>query len=431
MDYRKEFLHIQETGILTDWYGWMQSPVKFASEGSVYLGRQPIYGPRREIRAYELLYRRQASDTTASFQNADQASADVMLKAFLEIGLAAVSPEQPVFINHTRHLLALDPILPPDRCVVEVLEDVAADRETVACLHRLKNLHYRIALDDFVYHDSLLPMIEMADYIKLDLLALGAGGFQEQMDLLHRFDVRIVAEKIETEAELRWCRKIGCDLFQGYYLRRPEVLVGRRIPSSRLSVLSLLAECADMESSAGVIAGIIARDAPLTYGLLRLANSALYRRRSEIRSPAQAVTLLGMDFVFRWATLLALSGNDDCPAGYLEAALQRARMSELLGVHYHCSSQEAYITGLLSTLDTIFNAPLEDLIGPLPIDIRFKRAILQREGALGAVLDAVLAYESGEFSGVDLPDAAMQRAFWDAAEYARAMISQMSAALTS
>jgi EAL and modified HD-GYP domain-containing signal transduction protein len=315
--------------------------------------------------------------------------------------------------------------------VVEVLEDVAADRETVACLHRLKNLHYRIALDDFVYHDSLLPMIEMADYIKLDLLALGAGGFQEQMNLLHRFDVRIVAEKIETEAELRWCRKIGCDLFQGYYLRRPELLVGRRIPSSRLSVLSLLAECADMESSAGVIAGIIARDAPLTYGLLRLANSALYRRRSEIRSPAQAVTLLGMDFVFRWATLLALAGNDDCPAGYLEAALQRARMSELLGVHYHCSSQEAYITGLLSTLDTIFNAPLEDLIAPLPIDIRFKRAILQREGALGAVLDAVLAYESGEFSGVDLPDAAMQRAFWDAAEYARAMISQMSAALTS
>uniref|UniRef100_Q01WS9 Diguanylate phosphodiesterase n=1 Tax=Solibacter usitatus (strain Ellin6076) TaxID=234267 RepID=Q01WS9_SOLUE len=408
----------------------MHSPVKIASEGNVYLGRQPIYGARREIRAYELLYRRHASDTTASFQDPDQASADVMLKAFLEIGLAAVSPERPVFINHTRHLLALDPILPADRCVVEVLEDVTADPDTVACLHRLKSLNYRIALDDFVYDDSLLPMIEIADYIKLDLLALGAGGFHEQMNLLHRFDVRIVAEKIESEAEFRWCRKIGCDLFQGYYLRRPEVLVGRRIPSSQLSVLSLLAECADLESSAGVIAAIIARDAPLTYGLLRLANSALYRHRSEIRSPAQAVTLLGMDFVFRWATLLALSGNDDCPAGYLEAALQRARMAELLGVHYRCSSQEAYIAGLLSTLDAIFNAPLEELIVPLPIDIRFKRAILQREGALGGVLDAVLAYESGEFSGVDLADAAMQRAFWEAAEYARAMISQMSAAMT-
>jgi c-di-GMP phosphodiesterase len=132
-----------------------------------------------------------------------------------------------------------------------------------------------------------------------------------------------------------------------------------------------------------------------------------------------------MDFVHRWATLLALAGNDDCPAGYLEFALQRARMSELIGAHYHCSAQEAYITGLLSTLDAVFNAPMEELIGPLPIDIRFKRALLQREGALGAVLDSVLAYEGGEWNGVDVAASAMQKAFWDAAEYARRMISEI------
>jgi c-di-GMP phosphodiesterase len=407
----------------------MQSSPKLGSDGTVYLGRQPIYGGKRDIRGYELLYRGRASDTTARFEDADQASADVMLKAFLEIGLSTVSPEQPVFINHTRHLLELDPVLPPDRCVIEVLEDVTADPETLACLLRLKHLNYRIALDDFVFDECMVPMLRIADYVKLDLLALGADGFREQMKLLARFDVRVVAEKIETEAEFRWCRKMGCDLFQGYYLRRPEVLAGRRIPSSRLSVLSLLAECADLESSAGVIAGIIARDAPLTYGLMRLANSALYRRRSEIRSPAQAVTLLGMDFVFRWATLLALSGNDDCPPGYLEASLHRARMAELLGAHYHCFSQEAYITGLLSSLDAIFNAPIEDLIAPLPIDIRFKRAILQREGALGAVLDSVLAYEANDWNRVDLSDAAIQKAYWDAAEYARSMMSQMASAL--
>ena len=158
-------------------------------------------------------------------------------------------------------------------------------------------------------------------------------------------------------------------------------------------MLSLLSECANLESSAGMIAAAIARDAPLTYGLLRLANSALYRRRSEIRSPAQAVTMLGIDFVSRWATLLMLSGHNDCPSGYLEAALQRARMSELIGTSLNCSAQEAYITGLLSTLDSVFNEPLASLVEPLPIDIRYKRALLEREGALGAVLDCVLDYE--------------------------------------
>jgi c-di-GMP phosphodiesterase len=410
----------------------MESLARNASEATVYLGRQPIYGANREIRAYELLYRRAASDTTARFHDADQASAEVMLKAFLEIGLPTVSPLQPVFINHTSHLLAMDPILPADRCVIEVLEDVAADPETLAALRRLKSLNYRIALDDFVYSEALVPMVELADYVKLDLQALGAGRFQEQFNLLRRFQVRIVAEKVESEAEFRWCRKLGCVLFQGYYLRRPEVLSGRRIPSNRLSVLSLLTECANLESSASMIASTIARDAPLTYGLLRLANSALHRRRSEIRSPTQAVMMLGIDFVSRWATLLVLSGNDDCPAGYLEAALQRARMSELIGASLHCSAQEAYITGLLSTLDSVFNEPLERLVEPLPIDIRFKRALLQREGALGAVLDCVLSYEGGEWNPGQGPGTEhMQKAFWDAAEYARNMMSQMASAASS
>jgi EAL and modified HD-GYP domain-containing signal transduction protein len=410
----------------------MESSATQPVDATVYLARQPIYGPRREILAYELLYRRAAGDTTARVDDADRASAEVMLKAFLEIGLPTISPLRPVFINHTRHLLAIDPILPADRCVIEVLEDVAADPDTLAALQRLKNQNYRIALDDFVYSAELVPMIELADYVKLDLRALGPARFQEHLALLRPFDVGIVAEKIETEDEFRWCRTLGCAFFQGYYLRRPEIVSGRRIPANRLSVLSLLSECANLENSAGTIAAAVSRDAPLTYSLLRLANSALHRRRSEIRSPAQAVTMLGMDFVSRWATLLALSRNDDCPIGYLEAALQRARMCELICTAFQCSAQESYIVGLLSTLDSVFDEPLQTLVHPLPIDIRFKHALLQRVGPLGKLLDCVLAYESGDWSNCPAFTAAhMQNAFWDAAEYARNMISQMISATRS
>ena len=407
----------------------MESLTKHRAEATVYLGRQPIYGPNRDIRGYELLYRRAAGDTSARFRDADRASAEVMLKAFLEIGLPTVSPLQPVFINHTRHLLTMDPILPADRCIIEVLEDVAPDAETLDALRRLKSLNYRIALDDFVYSDALVPMLGLADFVKLDLQALGAAGFQEQFDLLRPFGVPIIAEKIESEAEFLQCRKLGCARFQGYYLRRPETLSGRRIPSNRLSVLSVLSKCADLDTTAAMIADTIARDAPLTYGLLRLANSALYSRLSEIRSPAQAVTMLGMDFVSRWATLLALAGNDDCPVGYLEAALQRARMSELVGASLHCSAPDSYVTGLLSTLDSVFNEPLASLVEPLPIDIRFKRALLLREGELGALLDCVLAYETGVWiAGDPSTTEHMQKAFWNAAEYARRMMAQMACA---
>jgi c-di-GMP-related signal transduction protein len=90
-------------------------------ENPVYLGRQPIYGPGREIRGYELLYRRAVGDNSAQIRDANHATADVMLKAILEIGLHKVAPERPVYINHPRSLLEMEPILPPDRCVVEVL----------------------------------------------------------------------------------------------------------------------------------------------------------------------------------------------------------------------------------------------------------------------------------------------------------------------
>jgi EAL and modified HD-GYP domain-containing signal transduction protein len=173
--------------------------------------------------------------------------------------------------------------------VIEILEDVSAEPETLRAVRRLKQVGYRIALADFIYRPELAEFLALADYVKLDYRALGAGGFRGQMKLLRPFPATILAEKIESEAGFRWCKGGGCHLFQGYYLREPELLVGRRIPSNHPSVLSLLAECTNLETPAGVIGGIISRDAVLTYGLLRLLNSALYRRRSEIRSLAQAL----------------------------------------------------------------------------------------------------------------------------------------------
>ena len=393
-----------------------------------FLGRQPIYDANREIRAYELLYRSNGADGAAHFSSGDQASAEVLLEAFIEIGLSTVSPEQPVFINHTTRLLAVNPIVPPDRCVIEVLEDVPVNSETIACLKRLTGLGYQIALDDFVYSDAWLPFLRLANYVKLDLRGLSAAEFRSHIRLVKGFKLKIVAEKVESEEEFQRSLALGCDLFQGYYLRKPEVLRGRRIPANRLSALSLLAECMKPDQPASAIAAIVGRDAALIYGLLRLANSALYGRQGNIQSPVQAVSMLGTDRVFRWASLLVLSGCDDCPIGYLAFALQRARSCEIVGEACGCQPQLAYMTGLLSTLDSILNAPLADIIRPLPLDEQFKRAILRREGELGSVLDAVLGYEAGHFDTAAHRGISIHRvrtAFWEAAEYSASMITEL------
>ena len=265
----------------------------------VYLGRQPIYDGLREIQAYELLYRGAARDTTAVISDGDRASAEVMLKAFLEIGLQTVSPSRPVFINFSEPLLGVDPLIPPDRCVIEVLESVSVTTSTVTCLEKLKSRGYRLALDDFVHTESAIPFLRLANFVKLDVRAMSPEAFRRQLELLRGYDVRIIAEKVESQQELDRCRSWGCELFQGYYLRRPETLSGKRVPSNRLSLLALLSECVNSASTVTAIAGVIQRDAVLTYNLLKLANSALYQRSYELRSTVQAITMLGLDFVFR------------------------------------------------------------------------------------------------------------------------------------
>ena len=130
---------------------------------TVYLGRQPIYGANREIRAYEMLYRRAPQDTSAGIADCDgdQASADIILKAILDIGLPAIAADRPVFINHTRTLLMMDPILPADRCVLEALETVVADGEILAALERFKSAGYKIVLDDFVLTPETAPLLTL------------------------------------------------------------------------------------------------------------------------------------------------------------------------------------------------------------------------------------------------------------------------------
>jgi len=395
----------------------------------VFLGRQPIYDARREIQAYELLYRAAARDTAAVVTDGERASAEVMLKAFLEIGLQTVSPSRPVFINYSEPLLGVAPIIPQDRCVIEVLETVTVTGSTRACLEKLKSRGYRIALDDFIYSERLTPFLELADFVKLDVRAQSAEEFHRQIEFLRGFDAQIVAEKVETQQELDRCLAWGCDLFQGYYLRKPETLIGKRVPSNRLSLLALLSECVNSSSSADAIGSVIQRDAVLTYNLLKLANSALYRHVCEIHSPAQAITMLGLDFVFRWVTLLVLAGHHNCPSGYLDFALQRARTCESIASFVNCHSSEAYFVGLLSALDSMLNMPMVAIVEPLPLSPEIKAALLRREGMLGAVLEAVTAYETGRFdvalrTGINVP--VLQKAFWEAVEYASAMLASLN-----
>jgi EAL and modified HD-GYP domain-containing signal transduction protein len=391
----------------------------------VCVGRQPIFDRHRHIFAYELLFR-SPRQSSAQFVDPDAATAQVLINSLVEIGLDRVAGSERLFVNCTRYFLENEPILNPRQWVLEVLENIIVDDNLLRGIARCRKAGFQIALDDFEYHPELARLVELADYVKVDVLAQPMEAVEKQVKELQRFPVMLLAEKVESDEQLRHCERLGFQLFQGYFLRKPEIVAGKRPPLNRLNTLCVLLQCQNPDVGIDKVAEVVAADVTLSYRLLQLANSALFGRRHEVQSIERAVNLMGTDTIFRWASLLAMTGFDDCPPAYLELALQRARMCEILATRRQASDTVPYYTaGLLSLLDAMLNQPMLEIIEPLPLAPDIRAALNEAHaGDVGAVLQTVLNWEARQDAAA--PSMAdLQEAYWEAARYARQMISQL------
>ena len=262
----------------------------------------------------------------------------------------------------------------------------------------LKHRGYRLALDDFE-HSPGTERLELADVVKLDIIQLGREGLSEQAVHARRYGAKVLAEKIGTHADHAYCLQAGCDLFQGYFYRRPELIAGRRLDASRLPLLRLIAALQDPAIELRQLERLLARDVRLSYRLLRYINSAFFGLRCEVSSIAQALALLGLEQLKRWATLTIFAGVDGKPHELTLTALVRARFCELAA----CSpmipgtSSELFMLGLFSVIDALLDTPIEDLLATVPLPEEMRDALIAHRGEMGALLDCVTALEAGEF----------------------------------
>ena len=151
---------------MSDWPG--------DSSKDIFIGRQPICDANLSVCGYELLYRRSERSDTAEFADGSRASARVAFNAFLEIGLERIAGDALVFLNVTRSFL-IDGhyrALPRKQLVLEVLEDIQVDAKLLRALREASRLGYRIALDDFVLRNERDALLDFAEIVKVDVLAL-------------------------------------------------------------------------------------------------------------------------------------------------------------------------------------------------------------------------------------------------------------------
>jgi len=365
----------------------------------MFVARQPIFDRDQKLFGYELLFR-QGLENFFSGENVEAACKHTLDTSLL-MGLDQLCGDAYVFINCTREVLLKGymNLLSPRSTAVEVLESVAPDREVRDACLGLKAAGYLIALDDFIPGDAREPLAEIADIIKVDLIATPRDQWRAMVEAHARGRTRVLAEKVETPEEFRIARDAGFVLFQGYFFQKPVVFSAQEIPASQMNYLRVLQAIHQPELDWKVIETLIKQEASLCYRLLRYLNSARFAFCSEIRSVRHALSMLGETEIRRWVSMVAtLAAARNKPDELVQSALVRARFCEVMAQRIRHIKTDCFLVGLLSLMDTILGISMRELLGRIAVDSEIKAALLGESTRPGQVLELACAQENADWT---------------------------------
>ena len=198
---------------------------------------------------------------------------------------------------------------------------------------------------------------------------------------------------------------LGFDLFQGYAIERPDIVRGQSVAASALAHVQLAMTLLTDDVEFDDLEEILRREPGLVVQVLQMASvgSHLGMRR-QVRTVREALVLLGSTRIRQWVALTILSGQPGRSPDGLATALVRARMTELLARARGIETPEfAFTAGLLSALDLLLSADLDELGDTMDLDDDVKDAAFRRTGPIGALVAEVVRYqeclESGSRAG--------------------------------
>jgi c-di-GMP-related signal transduction protein len=407
------------------------------SRQAVTVARQPILDRTGQVVAHELLYRHNL-DATSCTDRSDSVGARTLNDAMLSVGLDALTCGLPAFVNLTHQLLlgGAGTLLPREIAVLEIREDIPVDDEVVQICRKLHADGYALALDDFVAgsaHEALVPWVR---YVKIDVLDTPPGEWKALAKRFSARKIKVVAEKVETIEVSEATREAGYDYFQGFYFCRPRTFAATHLPARRLAYVQLLAALNRPDLGFDELENLVKHDLSLSYRVLRSANSAAFAIHREVTSIRTALVLLGFDQIRKWASVWAIAGlsGGEAPAA-VSLALVRARSCERIGELVGGSDTAGlFLLGLCSLLDVILRQPMEVALTDMPLPTPVREALLGASNSTRTALDAIVAYERGEWDGagelieqLGISPSQLPNVYADAVRWAR-QLSQFSTA---
>lgn len=170
--------------------------------------------------------------------------------AFVSVNVSPVQLRSPLFLAHLTKALSRSG-LPGSRLEIEMTETAVVEdgAQVAGVLAAARQLGVRVAMDDFGTGASSLVHLRdfPLDRIKIDPVFVATAGsdrhslavLKGMTQIARDMGIAILAEGVETRAQLDLVCEIGCDAAQGYLIGRPERpatmaegLLARRSPAA-------------------------------------------------------------------------------------------------------------------------------------------------------------------------------------------------------
>lgn len=408
------------------------------TDATALVARQPIFDLQGAVWGYELLFRDPSLRPGLAGKSSEAATSTVMVYGF-ELMRPLLRGRQRFFINFTSEFLQaeLPAILPPEVCVIEILEDSTPTPQVLQGLGNLKKKGYMLALDDYTGQPELEPFIPLVDIVKVDVLGSEAEDIARLSAFLAPHGKRLLAEKVEDAAMAQTCRDAGFSLFQGFFFSRAEVVSGKKLNPAQVTKARLLALCAREDAELQDMEELISGDVYLSYQLLKYINSLYFGLPTRVVTVEHAVSLLGLLKIKQWLFITTLASLDDSPMSQELAYISafRGKFLELLSGNagegvYRSLSARLFLTGLFSLLESMLRMPLPEIFETLDLAPDIMQALSGKPGPLTPWLQLLQAYEKGQWEEVQklssllrISDRELAAAYVDAGSWSAALFN--------
>lgn len=388
----------------------------FGGQLQLYLARQAILGRRQNLVAYELFFR---DGPENFFPDVDPhlATSKLIGRTHFNKGIGEISGGKRALINFSEESLVkrLPLMLPKDEVIIEILEDVSPSDTVYEACAEMYRQGYVFALDDFVYNREWRRFLQLVKVIKFDLMSTPLEKIAPLVSQLkEKTNIKLLAEKVETQEDYQKAMDMGFHFFQGYFFTRPEMKSVYENETNEHLLMLIFRESTKAELNYQRIQLLLEQDSSLVYRLLCFVNSGSFPLKTRISSVKQAMTYLG-DIQVRRLLTLFLTAVLASPKTHelTRMCVIRAKYCQLVSEKIAPGLTESgFLVGMFSLLDAILEVNMTKVLARLPMSEEIESVLLdeddKNQSPLALALRSIKYLEQGSWHFTELEAKKMQ-----------------------